>query len=282
MKLHAQHLSRPVGAVALLATAVGLVLTGCGGHSAGGSSSGSANANSSSTGSAGTSTGSSSSSSTSGGGSTSTVSVASAPFPATVGNTWIYKTTVGLTGTTGKDVNKITAVKPVSAGQQVTMSSVNTIDGNTNSSTAYYIMEPNGAISLPFSQFSAAQTAGTQVKLVSGGIAWPPAADIASGKPYHSTLNIEYVQGGKTQKVTAHVTVKGAGTSTVTVPAGTYSNATIVEMTMAETFEGFKVSIEVKTWLANGVGPVQSEAIINELGADHIASENQLISFTKG
>ena len=53
-------------------------------------------------------------------------------------------------------------------------------------------------------------------------------------------------------------------------------------MTMSETIDGIAVSSVVKTWLAPGVGPVQSEVILDEGGADHIAAEDQLISFTAG
>ena len=81
--------------------------------------------------------------------------------------------------------------------------------------------------------------------------------------------------------VTAHITVKGDGTQTVTVPAGTYT-ATVVEMTESETIEGISVSSEVKTWLANGVGPVKSEVILHEGGHNSVAAQNVLTSFTKG
>ena len=65
--------------------------------------------------------------------------------------------------------------------------------------------------------------------------------------------------------VTAHITVKGDGTQSVTVPAGTYT-ATVVDMTESETIAGITISTEVMTWLANGVGPVKTEVIIDEAG----------------
>jgi hypothetical protein len=83
------------------------------------------------------------------------------------------------------------------------------------------------------------------------------------------------------QNVTAHVTVRGGGTQSVTVPAGTYT-ADVVNMTMSETIEGIAVSSVVRTWLAPGVGPVKSEVIIHEGGTDKIAAENQLVSFKAG
>jgi hypothetical protein len=83
------------------------------------------------------------------------------------------------------------------------------------------------------------------------------------------------------KKVTAHITVKGVGTQSVTVPAGTYS-ATVIEMRESETIEGIAVSSVVKTWLASGVGPVQTEVLIDEGGSDHLAAQDQLVSFKAG
>jgi hypothetical protein len=73
----------------------------------------------------------------------------------------------------------------------------------------------------------------------------------------------------------------GAGTHNVTVPAGTYS-ATVVNMTMSETIDGITVGDTVRTWLASGVGPVKSEVILNEAGTQHVAAQDQLISFKAG
>jgi hypothetical protein len=269
MNCHAQGL-RPAGAVAAVAIAAGLVLAGCGGSNGSSASSGSSGTSSSSA----PSTSSSSSASSGSGGSTSVVSTATVPFPVGVGDTWTYKTTYG------KTINKMTAVSPVSGGQQVTMTSAITSLGGTSNDTAYYIINSDGSISLPFSQFDT-NSSGTSVKLISGSIFWPPAAELASGKAYHDTLRIDFVEGGVKQKVDAHVTVQGAGSQTVTVPAGTY-NATVVNMTMAESIHGIAVSDEVRTWLATGVGPVKSEVILDEASVDHVVAENQLVSFKAG
>jgi hypothetical protein len=263
------HTLRPVGAIAAVAIAAGLVLAGCGGSSGSSGSTGSSGSGSSSA------PASSSSSAGSGsGGSTSVVSAATVPFPVGVGNTWTYKTTYG------KTINKMTAVTPVSGGQKVTMSSAITSLGTTSHDTAYYVINSDGSISLPFSQFDT-NSSGTTVKLISGSIFWPPAAELSSGKAYHDTLQIEFKVSGATQKVDAHVTVQGAGSQSVTVPAGTY-NATVVNMTMAETVEGIAVSSEVRTWLASGVGPVKSEVIIHEGSTSHVVAVDKLVSYKAG
>jgi hypothetical protein len=263
MSRNAASSHRLAGAAAVVATAAGLVLAGCGGSS---SSGGAAASNASSSPAASHSPGS--------GSSTSAVSTATVPFPVGVGDTWKYKTTYGRT------VNRMTAVTPVSGGQQVTMSSAITSLGTTTHDTAYYVVHSDGSISLPFSQFDT-DSSGASVKLISGNIFWPPADELSSGQAYHDALKIEFSENGMQQNVTAHVTVRGAGTQSVTVPAGTY-NADVVNMTMSETIEGIAVSSVVRTWLAPGVGPVKSEVILHEGSIDHIAAEDQLTSFTAG
>jgi hypothetical protein len=255
---------RLAGAAAVVAIAAGLVLAGCGRSSSPGSAAGNNAAGSSPA--ASHSPGSS--------GSTSALTTASVPFPVGVGDTWKYKTTYGRT------VNRMTAVTPVSGGRQVTMRSAITSLGTTTHDTAYYVVHSDGSISLPFSQFDT-NSSTASVKLISGSIFWPPADQLSSGRAYRDALKIEFSEGGTEQKITAHVTVRGGGTQSVTVPAGTYS-ADVVNMTMSETIEGISVSSVVKTWLAPGVGPVQSEVILHEGGTDHIAAEDQLVSFTAG
>jgi hypothetical protein len=254
------------GAAAALVAAAGLMLAACGGSAPSSTSAGSSTHSSSAPPSTSSSTGSSAS----------TASSLSVPFPIAVGNTWAYKVSVGLTGSTGTITDKMTGVTPVSGGQQVKMTSVNNITGSPVTTSATYVFHSDGSISYPVQQFGSSTTSVT-----GASVFWPPASEMASGQPFHSALHIGIAEGGKTENVTAHITVQGAGSGSVTVPAGTYS-ATIVDMTMTFAIEGYQSSIVVKTWLANGVGPVQSEAFITELGASHMVSQQKLVSFTRG
>jgi hypothetical protein len=252
------------GAAAVVAITAGLALAGCGGSSSSG-------------GAAGGSTGGSSpaaSHSPSSSGSTTAATTATVPFPVGVGDVWRYKTTDGRT------VNRITAVTPASGGQQVTMRSAITSLGSTSHTTAYYVVHSDGSISLPFSQFDT-NSSGASVQLISGNVFWPPADELSSGKAYHDVLKIAFSDDGMKQTVTAHVVVRGGGTQSVTVPAGTY-NADVVNMTMSETVEGISVGSVVRTWLAPGVGPVKDEVIIREGSKNDVAAENQLVSFKAG
>jgi len=260
---------RAGSAAAVLAIAASLALAGCG-SSSGPSGSLASSSSSSSPASSSTTPASSGSSSSS----AATTSVATLPFPVGVGDTWTYKTTFGQT------VNKMAAVKPVAGGQEVTMATTSTVDGTTTRNTGYYVVHSDGEISLPFSQFDTGSSSAS-VKLISGGVYWPSAAALAAGQTAHSTIRIEFSESGVTQKVDAHIAVKGAGTQTVTVPAGTYK-ATVVNMTMSESIEGIAVSTQVRTWLATGVGPVQTEVILDEGGTDHVTVKDQLVSFKAG
>jgi hypothetical protein len=253
---------RSCAAPAIAFAAAGLVLAGCGsspGSAAGAPSSPSASASKPAAASSPTAS--------SGQGSGTTTSLAG--FPIGVGNTWVYQNSMG-----GTVTNKMTAVTPVPGGQQV--SETNTIDlaGSPTVNHGTYIFHSDGSVTYPSDQF------GDGVS-IQGGVVLPPPSVLASGQPTKSTLHITVNQSGHPFSATAHITVQGAGSASVTVPAGTYS-ATIVDMIMSTLVDGYTVSIEVRTWLANGVGPVQSEVLTSELGASHLTDEQKLESFTKG
>jgi hypothetical protein len=277
MKLHGQNVRRTAGAFAVGAAAAGLVLTGCGKTTP--SASAGATTGAATTGAA-----------TSGGGSSATASAAATssasqssvvmgsgalPFPTTVGDSWKYNNSNGTTSQ-----NKIAAATQVSAGQQVTMDTTFTDNGTSTHESYEYIVEPNGEISLPTSQF-APSSAGVTFKVISGGIFWPSAAQLASGQPVHTTMTMEFTVAGKTQTITEHIISQGQGTQTVTVPAGTYS-ASVVSVQESADVEGYNTTLDNKTWFATGVGPVQSELIDVSGGKTSIDNKEQLVSFTKG
>jgi hypothetical protein len=275
MKLHAQNVGRTAGVLAVGAAAAGLVLTGCGKttpSAAAGPTTGAATSAATTSGG-----GSSASAAATGSASQSSVVVSSGalPFPTTVGDTWSYSNSNGTSS-----VNKIASATQVSAGQQVTMATTFKDNGTTTHDSYEYIIEPNGQIALPTSQF-APSTAGVTFKIVSGGIFWPSAAQLASGQPVHTTLTMEFTIAGKTQKITEHITSQGQGTQTVTVPAGTYS-ASVVNVTESASIMGYNTTIDDKTWLATGVGPVQSELIDIAGGKTSITNKEELTSFVKG
>jgi hypothetical protein len=258
-----RHLVLPrgaVGAAAVLAAA-GLVLTGCKGSSTA--------AGAASSPAAGHSSSSSSGSGSSGSGSSGT-SLA-AYFPAAVGDTWVYKTSDSI-GTGHTVTNKMTRVTPVAGGERVTMQ---TNTGNGRPLKLTYIFHSDGSISMPLSQLS---QPGAKVALVSGKILWPSAAQLASGQPYQGKLIFTVTLDGHTVREVSHVKVKGGGTQSVTVPAGTY-NAQVVDETMTERFDGVKVSTHLVTWVVNGVGPVKSDLMAS---ADVPGTVEVLKSFTKG
>jgi hypothetical protein len=261
--------ARRAAGPALALAAAGLVLAGCGSSPGSGSgSSGSPGSSQPSGGSASKSAAGSGSASTSATGSTGSTT-GYANWPIGVGNTWLYQNSLG-----GTVTNKMTAVVPVSGGQQVTQSDTIDLAGSPTTTDGTYIFHSDGSITYPADAF------GNGVS-IQGGIGLPSTAALASGQASKSVLQVTVNQDGQHFSETAHVTVNGAGTASVTVPAGTYQ-ATIVDMTMVMTVATIPVSIEVRTWLANGVGPVQSEVITIEAGAQHVTDEQKLESFTKG
>jgi hypothetical protein len=276
MKLHAQDVRRSAGAFAVVAAVAGLALTGCGKTSATGST---AAATTSGVGSATSSAPATSSASAASSASPAAVVLPSGslPFPTTVGDTWNYSNSNGTTSE-----NKITSSTQVAAGQEVAMAIAFTDNGTTSHESWDYIVQPNGQISLPTSQFtSSMSSAGASVKLLSGGIFWPTAAQVSSGQPVHSTLVMEIAVAGKTEKITEHITSTGEGNQSVTVPAGTY-NATVVNVAESADFDGYNTTIDDKTWLAAGIGPVQTELLSVDGGKTDLTNKQVLTSFVKG
>src|SRR6266571_4446872 len=182
----------------------------------------------------------------------------SIPFPVAVGNTWVYQTTAG--GQTGRTTNRVVGAGPGSAGYRVTVSSTTDVGGSASTVVPVYTFYPDGTIGYPVPPVSGVPVTGTDIR-------WPDTAGLASGKIYRSTLHIK---GGD-----ADVTVQGAGTTSVTVPAGTY-RASVVKATI--TAQG--QTIEVTVWIAQGTGPVKTEVVIRAPGGTGLTTY-ELLSFAK-
>jgi len=192
----------------------------------------------------------------------------SIPFPVAVGNTWVYQTTVS--GQTGQTTNRIVSAGPGPAGYEVTMTSTTAVAGTATAVQLVYLFYPDGTIGYAVPPINGVSVAG-------GGIRWPDAAGLASGQAYHSVLRTQDSQTGQYEN--ANVTVQGVGTMSVSVPAGTYQ-VSVVEMTIAGKVGGYTTTVEVTTWIAQGVGPVKTEVLIRAAGTTEL-STNELLSFTK-
>jgi hypothetical protein len=266
----APHFTRPAAAAAALLAASGLLLAGCKSSSSASGTSGST-ASASTSPSASSTAGSGGQGSGGGSGSGSGTSLA-ADFPVAVGNTWVYESKVSSLGH-GTITNKVTRVVPVPGGQRVRMSVTDDNLGvSTRGSSVTYVLHSDGSITVPLAEFSA-----EKVRLIRGGIIWPTAAQLASGQPLRTTLVFATSAVGHQLRVTAHVVVRGGGTQTVTVPAGTY-RAQVVDETMSEKVDGIKVNTTIRTWVAPGVGPVKDEV----LSSSAIPSTVEVLkSFTK-
>jgi hypothetical protein len=86
---------------------------------------------------------------------------------------------------------------------------------------------------------------------------------------------------GKKQTTTERITSQGQGTQSVTVPAGTY-RASVVNVQESAAVDGYNTTIDDKTWLASGIGPVQSELVSIDGSKTDITSKEELVSFVKG
>ena len=141
------------------------------------------------------------------------------------------------------------------------------VTGASSAGTAGYTFYPDGTVGYPAPAINGVSVTG-------GGIRWPNAAALASGRAYHSTLKIQVGSSGQAED--AGVNVYGAGTETVPVPAGTYQ-ASVVETTITAKGE----TIVVTTWIAQGVGTVKTQIQVSGAGAAGLTTTEELLSFTK-
>ncbi len=269
-------MSKYRSARAVLAGAAVIALAGCGASaSTSDAASGSTSSGSTSSGStaaSGSPSASASTGATPSATSNSFVSAGSIPFPIAVGNTWMYQTVSSVNNAHGLVTNRVLSVAPVPGGHQVTMSE--TISGGATTQQTY-IFYANGKIGYPVSQANGVSVVG------SGGVLWPDAADLASGRDYRSVLRVRVSNTVPAKYETANVTVRGGGTASVTVPAGTYQ-ATIVDMVLAMKVGGFSTSVLVRTWTAPGTGPVKSEVSVLAAGKTQLTTTEELLTFTRG
>ena len=211
----------------------------------------------------------STSAATSGATSNSNATGGSIPFPVAVGDTWVDETVTNINNAHALLTKKVISVTPVTGGRRVMMSS--TLTPGPAPTLETYLFYNNGQIGFPVNE-----PHGVSV-VSSNGVVWPDAADLASGRAFHSVLNIRLSSG---QYETANVTVRGGGTASVTVPAGTY-RATLVNMTMVAKVGSFTTTAVVKVWTAPGVGPVKSEDIVQAAGKTDLTTTEALLSFGK-
>jgi hypothetical protein len=181
----------------------------------------------------------------------------------------VYETVSNINNAHALLTRKVLSVAAVSGDHRVTMSS--TLSPGPAPTLESYIFYANGQIGFPVNEPHGVSVVSTN------GVVWPNAADLASGRAYHSVLHIRLGSG---QYETANVTVQGGGMSSVTVPAGTY-RATLVNMTMVTKVGSFTTTAVVKVWAARGVGPVKSEDIIEAAGKTQLSTTEALVSFGK-
>jgi len=200
----------------------------------------------------------------------SVVAPGSIPFPVAVGNTWVYQVVASINNAHALDTKKVLDVTPVPGGNRVTMS--DSIGPGTPVTTQeHYLFFANGQLGFPVNEAHG-------VSVVSGnGVIWPDASGVASGRAYHSVLQIKLAGG---QSETANVTVQGGGTESVTVPAGTY-RATLVTTSIVSTVGSFTSISTLKVWTAPGIGPVKTEQLLKAGGKSKLTTTTTLLSFTK-
>jgi hypothetical protein len=268
-------MSKRLPARTVLAGAAGMVLVGCGASGVVGTPQvsmgvGQASASARAAASASGPAQGAGSDSRAGATSNSSAAPSSIPFPVTVGDTWVYQTAANVNGERGLTTDKIVSAGPAVAGYQVTMSETVDVGGSEMTAQPDYLFYPSGKVGYPV-------TDANGVSVTGDGVTWPDAA----GQAYHSVVRIRVSQAGASEYQNANVTVQETGTAGVTVPAGSYQ-ATVVNMTITTQTGSYTTSVDVKTWLAPGTGPVKSEVLTRAGGKTELTTTNVLLTFTKG
>jgi hypothetical protein len=196
----------------------------------------------------------------------------SIPFPAAVGDTWLYQTKSGVTGESGTTTNRIVAAGPTSVGYRVAMASTSDIAGTSASTAPVFYFHADGTIAYPVTQVGGIS--------VQGSVLWPDSAGLLYGYPYHSVLRVQVATGGSVQYENANVTVQGAGTSSLTVPAGTYSTL-MVKMTFSMKLGNVATTAVISNWLASSVGPVKTQEVVSAGGKTQLVTTSELLKFGK-
>jgi hypothetical protein len=174
----------------------------------------------------------------------------------------VYTTTLGTE--IGRTTNRIVSAGPGRDGYKVTVSSATDLPGTAAAVQSVYVFYPDGTIGYPVTPVDGVSVAGV--------VRWPDAAGLASGRSFHSVLRDLAGRGES-----ANVTVQGGGTTSVRVPAGTFQ-ASVVTMTIA-TKAG---TVEVTTWIAQGIGPVKTRVLLRAPGKTELLTATDLRSFTRG
>jgi hypothetical protein len=197
----------------------------------------------------------------------------SIPFPVAVGDTWVYQTRSNVTGGSGTTTNRIVAAGPTPVGYRVAMASTSDVGGATASSEPVFYFHADGTIAYPVTQVGGIS--------VQGSVLWPDAAGLLYGYVYHSVLRVQVSTGGSDQYENADVTVQGAGTTSVTVPAGTYS-ALLVKMTFSLKLGNVTTTTVISNWLAASAGPVKTVQAVSAGGKTQLVTTSELLRFGKG
>jgi len=182
----------------------------------------------------------------------------------------VYQVVTNINNAHALDTKKVVDVTPVPGGHRVTMSD-SVGPAAADNTLEHYLFFGNGQIGFPVHEAH-----GVSV-VSSNGVIWPDAAGMASGRPYHSVLNIKLSSG---TSETADVTVQGGGTQSVSVPAGTFQ-ATLVTMYIVTKVGSLYSIASLKVWTAPGTGPVKTEQVVKAGDKTQLITTSTLLTFTK-
>lgn len=202
-------------------------------------------------------------------------------YPIKLANSWTYRVNLGPKLGMVIDVETVTRVVPASDGVQFTMSrKFHYLSGQAKDfvSVETFQLHKDGSLSVPLQQNMSASN--TKVTVKSGDLRYPTPKELSAGTTKKGVLQLVVTAQGRTVPVTASLSVHGAGTADVKVPARGYKSARILDQTIVERVSGVSIIVKTRTYFARGVGPIKA-LVTSAAGAGQTLT-SELIAFHKG
>jgi hypothetical protein len=178
-------------------------------------------------------------------------------YPPVRGATLEYTLGGVVSGTNSVTVDRVASG---SAGRTVTV----TEKGSGPAARRTFVTRPDGGLTVDIGAFGAS-AAGLTVRGSGDDVSVPPVADLDAGKQATGRTSVEVSGPGLDGERQVAYTVTGAGTESVTVPAGTTeAYAVTLDLDLGEGFAGV-TEASGKFWLKPGFGLVKQEVTISGL-----------------
>jgi hypothetical protein len=193
---------------------------------------------------------------------------ARSPIPFKVGNRWSYRIAYADPVGTVIYTQKVTKIAPGEDDVEVTLDTSYHFENGSQPDFAFdvlYGVKPSGALTVPLNAFAIGDVRFLN-RGTSGAVVWPSLPGIRAGKRSTGDFSatIEVPQVGQVN-ADYHYDISGGGTDAVTVEAGSFPHAALMNVTIDITTDipaagPIEQTVTARLWFAKGVGLLLHEA----------------------